>query len=68
MELRRSSTAREVRDKDTCAVAWMRDNGVGQGLAEYAVTLALIVLGAVLAVLVLGGTVSTVLSHIGATV
>jgi Flp pilus assembly pilin Flp len=68
VELRRSSTAREVRDKDTYAVAWMGDNGVGQGLAEYAVTLALIVLVAVLAVLVLGGTVSTLLSHIGATV
>ena len=49
-------------------MARMRHDGVGQGLAEYAVTLALIVLVAIVAVLFLGGEISTLLGRIGGAV
>jgi Flp pilus assembly pilin Flp len=41
-------------------------NQIGQGLAEYALILALIAIAAVLALLFLSGTIQTILSTIGA--
>ncbi len=41
-------------------------NQVGQGLAEYALILALIAIAAVLALLFLSGTIQTILSTVGA--
>jgi pilus assembly protein Flp/PilA len=40
----------------------------GQGLAEYALILALIAIVAILALLFLGGAISTILSTVGASV
>jgi pilus assembly protein Flp/PilA len=37
----------------------------GQGLAEYALILALIAIVAIVALLFLGGTISDILSHVG---
>jgi len=55
-------------NKNTVAMARMRRDGVGQGLAEYAVTLALIALVAIVAVLFLGGEISALLGRIGGAV
>jgi Flp pilus assembly pilin Flp len=45
-----------------------RDREVGQGLAEYALILALIAIVAIIALLFLGGQISTILSTVGASV
>jgi pilus assembly protein Flp/PilA len=45
--------------------AWMSRYEEGQGLAEYALLLALIAVVAIAALLYLGGQVSTVLSDVG---
>jgi pilus assembly protein Flp/PilA len=46
-------------------VVWMFRSEEGQGLAEYALLLALIAVVAIAALLFLGGHVSTVLSDVG---
>jgi pilus assembly protein Flp/PilA len=43
-----------------------RSGGRGQGLAEYALILALIAVAAILALVFLSGTINTILSTIGA--
>lgn len=48
------------------APAWPTRSTTGQGLAEYALILALIAIAAVLALLFLSGTIQTILSTIGA--
>jgi pilus assembly protein Flp/PilA len=48
-------------------LASLRDDD-GQGLAEYALILALIAIVAIIALLFLGGQVSTILSQVGASV
>ncbi len=45
--------------------AWLSRREEGQGLAEYALILALIAVVAIVALLFLGGQVSTILSTIG---
>jgi pilus assembly protein Flp/PilA len=49
-------------------VAWMSRYEDGQGLAEYALLLALIAVVAIAALLFLGGQVSTVLSTVGSSI
>jgi pilus assembly protein Flp/PilA len=49
-------------------VAWMSRHNEGQGLAEYALLLALIAIVAIAALLFLGGQVSTVLSTVGSSI
>ena len=44
---------------------WLRTNEDGQGLAEYALILALIAVAAIVALLFLGSQISTVLSTVG---
>jgi len=44
---------------------WLRTNEDGQGLAEYALILALIAVAAIVALLFLGNQISTVLSTVG---
>ena len=44
---------------------WLRGDEEGQGLAEYALILALIAILAIVALLFLGGKISTVLSTVG---
>ncbi|MDR3632332.1 MAG: hypothetical protein P4L84_00770 [Isosphaeraceae bacterium] len=44
---------------------WLTRREEGQGLAEYALILALIAVVAIVALLFLGGTVSSVLSDVG---
>jgi pilus assembly protein Flp/PilA len=46
----------------------LRRDDTGQGLAEYALILALIAIVAILALLFLGGQISTILSTIGASI
>ena len=46
---------------------WLRDDE-GQGLAEYALILALIAIVAILALLFLGTQISSILSYIGAAI
>ena len=43
----------------------IRNNDEGQGLAEYALILALIAIVAIIALLFLGGQISTILSTVG---
>jgi Flp pilus assembly pilin Flp len=50
--------------KDTLA-AWLRRADAGQGLAEYALILALIAIVAIIALIFLGGQVSQILSNVG---
>ncbi len=45
--------------------AWLRLDDEGQGLAEYALILALIAILAIVALLFLGGNVSKILSTVG---
>jgi pilus assembly protein Flp/PilA len=45
--------------------AWLRPDEEGQGLAEYALILALIAILAIVALLFLGGNVSKILSTVG---
>ncbi len=49
-------------------VLWSTRRGQGQGLAEYALILALIAIVAVVALLFLGGQVSKILSNVGRSV
>ena len=49
-------------------IASFRTDEEGQGLAEYALILALIAIVAILALLFLGGQISAILSTIGASV
>ena len=46
-------------------LAWLRRDEEGQGLAEYALILALIAIIAIIALIFLGSQVSTVLSKVG---
>jgi pilus assembly protein Flp/PilA len=46
-------------------LGWMHRNEDGQGLAEYALILALIAVVAIVALLYLGGSVSSILSTVG---
>ncbi len=50
---------REVRRR------WLDDGDAGQGLAEYALILALIAVVAIAALIFLGGQVNSILSYIG---
>jgi Flp pilus assembly pilin Flp len=50
--------------KDTLAAAVRREDA-GQGLAEYALILALIAIVAIIALIFLGGQVSQILSNVG---
>jgi pilus assembly protein Flp/PilA len=45
--------------------AWLHRDDEGQGLAEYALILALIAILAVVALLFMGGSINTVLSKLG---
>ena len=45
--------------------AWLRSDEDGQGLAEYALILALIAIVAIAALLFLGGQISNILSTVG---
>ena len=47
------------------AYAWLHPDEDGQGLAEYALILALIAIVAIVALLFLGGQVSGILSNVG---
>ena len=48
--------------------AWLRLDEEGQGLAEYALILALIAILAIVALLFLGGSISKVLSTVGSSI
>jgi Flp pilus assembly pilin Flp len=52
----------------TALINFIRRDDKGQGLAEYALILALIAIVAILALLFLGGAISTILSTVGASV
>ena len=52
----------------TALIASFQRDEDGQGLAEYALILALIAIVAILALLFLGGQISTILSTIGASI
>ena len=52
----------------TSLVASLRQNEEGQGLAEYALILALIAIVAIVALLFLGGQVSGILNTVGTSV
>ena len=47
---------------------WREDPEAGQGLAEYALILALIAVVAIAALIFLGGQVNSILSYIGANI
>ena len=47
---------------------WLKDRESGQGLAEYALILALIAVVAIAALIFLGGQVNSILSYIGANI
>jgi pilus assembly protein Flp/PilA len=49
----------------TALFAHIRDEAAGQGLAEYALILALIAVVAIIALIFLGGQVSQILSNVG---
>jgi pilus assembly protein Flp/PilA len=49
----------------TALISHFRRDDEGQGLAEYALILALIAIVAIIALLFLGGQVKTILSHVG---
>ena len=49
----------------TSFLAWLNRNEEGQGLAEYALILALIAIVAIIALLFLGGQVSKIRSTVG---
>ena len=51
-------------EPDRVAVA-TTDDEAGQGLAEYALILALIAIVAIIALIFLGGQISDILSHVG---
>ena len=53
-----------VRIRNVVAAAGETDEG-GQGLAEYALILALIAIVSIIALIFLGGQISTILSEIG---
>ena len=50
------------------AYAWLHPDEEGQGLAEYALILALIAIVAIVALIFLGGQVSKILSTVGQSV
>jgi pilus assembly protein Flp/PilA len=52
----------------TALIAFFRRDEEGQGLAEYALILALIAIVAIIALIFLGGQVKTILSTVGASV
>ena len=49
----------------SCVLALIRGDEEGQGLAEYALILALIAIVAIIALLFLGGKISTTMSLVG---
>ena len=55
-------------DQIRAAIAHHLDHSEGQGLAEYALILALIAIVAILALLFLGTAISTILSTVGGNV
>ncbi len=50
------------------AASWPRDGEEGQGLAEYALILALIAIVAIISLIFLGDTIGSMMSYIGATI
>ena len=52
----------------TALIASLRSDEDGQGLAEYALILALIAIVAIIALLVLGGQISGILNTVGSSV
>jgi pilus assembly protein Flp/PilA len=52
----------------TALFSWLARHEDGQGLAEYALILALIAIVAIVALIFLGGQVQTILSTVGASV
>ncbi len=74
MVARPSPNARSLRGKEVpthmlhALISSFRTDEDGQGLAEYALILALIAMVAVLALIFLGGQVQTMLSKVGASV
>jgi len=54
-----------MRSIDIIGRIWSRDTEAGQGLAEYALILALIAIVAIIALIFLGGQISDILSHVG---
>jgi pilus assembly protein Flp/PilA len=52
----------------TALIGLFRSDEEGQGLAEYALILALIAIVAILALIFLGGQISGILSNVGASV
>ena len=52
----------------TALIASFRNDEEGQGLAEYALILALIAIVAIIALIFLGSQVSTILSKVGASI
>ncbi len=52
----------------TALIASFRSDEEGQGLAEYALILALIAIIAIVALIFLGGQVSKILSNVGASI
>ena len=52
----------------TSFLTWLNRDEEGQGLAEYALILALIAIVAILALLFLGSQISTILSRVGTSV
>jgi pilus assembly protein Flp/PilA len=71
--VQRSGTAsrfghsRDIEDRSMVKFLWQRDEE-GQGLAEYALILALIAIVAIAALLFLGEQISSILSTIGAAI
>ena len=49
-------------------IAWFRSNDEGQGLAEYALILALIAIVAIVALIFLGSQISGILNTVGSSV
>ena len=52
----------------TVLIAWFRSNDEGQGLAEYALILALIAIVAIVALIFLGSQISGILNTVGSSV
>jgi pilus assembly protein Flp/PilA len=52
----------------TALLSWLGRADEGQGLAEYALILALIAIVAIVALIFLGSQVSTILSQVGASI
>ena len=52
----------------TSFLAWMDRDEEGQGLAEYALILALIAIVAIVALIFLGGAISDILNNVGTSI